>query len=91
MTEIDKLAEIVGGKAEIARLCGVSRSIITRYSNKDGRLPVRFRKPILDGLRDTVSKRYRADEVDDMMTQAMECLPSAVCPCCGQSTEGMVV
>lgn len=91
MTEIEKLAGIVGGKAEIARLCGVSRSIITRYDNKDGRLPVRFRKPILDGLRDAVEKRYPPNVVDDMMAQAMECLPSAVCPCCGQSIEGMVV
>lgn len=91
MTKIEKLAEIVGGKAEIARMCGVSRSIITRYDNLDGELPVRFRAPILDNLRDVISKKYGAEKIDEMLTEAMDCLPSAVCPCCGQSIEGLVV
>lgn len=91
MSNIERLAEIVGGKAEIARMCGVSRSIITRHNKAGGVLPQRFRAPIVSSLRAVVEKKYHADDVDEILERAMEYLPAAVCPCCGQSIEGKVI
>jgi len=89
--KVERLAAIVGGNAVIAHMCGISRSLITRYA-KEGEIPQRYRRPIEVRMRDVIEKRYPfGGDRDAALTAALDCLPPAVCPHCGASTEGKVL
>jgi hypothetical protein len=79
MNKVEALAEIVGGKAELARICEITPAIISR-SVKRGRLsPIHNRR-----LMTWASEHGRGDEI-------MPLLEPDVCPTCGQPLRGLVI
>lgn len=96
MTKTDRLAEIVGGKAILARMCGVSNSRVSKF-NRDcgGELPVKHRAKVLAGLREAVEARDSRNVpnaiVDKLLAEALTLLPEPICPTCGSPLEGRVV
>ena len=85
---VERLAEISGGKTELAKLAGVSNSLITRYA-KRGKLPGRHRNATLLALRAKLDGHERGDE---LLREAERLIPvEDRCPCCGADLTGRVV
>lgn len=91
MNKVERLAEILGGKQELAALCGVDKSMVTRFAKK-GEIPPSYRGRIVAGLRGAIERRTSNPEARDAwLTEAVELLPPDVCACCGQPLGGRVV
>jgi hypothetical protein len=91
MNKVERLAEILGGKQELAALCGVDKSMVTRFAKK-GEIPVRYRACIIGGLRAVIERRASSQTVRDAWLEEVSgLLPPDVCACCGQPLGGRVV
>lgn len=88
MNDVERLAEIAGGKKELAALAGVSTSLISRFV-KRGAFPGRYRNATLLALREKLKGKPRAEEI---LIEAERLIPvEDRCPCCGADLTGRVV
>jgi len=79
MNKVESLAAIVGGKAELARICEVTPPVITR-AVKRGRLAAIHNMRLMTWA----SEHGRGDEI-------LPLLEPDVCPTCGQPLRGRVI
>ncbi len=83
----EKLAELLGGKSELARVAEVSPSLVSRWC-KRGAINPAYNTRIKRFLFDK-SQGMAALEASEFMRQALACLEAQdVCKCCGQPIDG---
>ena len=94
MTNLDRLAAILGSRGAVARAAGVDPSLVTRWAKPDtwksgrnrgnnGRIPAQHNRAIMI----SVAKMMRSMPLDAAIAfqaSVLECLDPAVCPTCGQ-------
>ena len=92
MNNVERLAEMVGGKGELASVAGVSKSLISRFAAR-GEMPARYRVQVLAGIRSAMEKKgYPQERIDATLREAESLIPVlTVCPHCGSSLAGRVV
>lgn len=82
MNNLERVAEIFGGKAALSRACGVSKALVTRWSRK-GEVPSDYHTRVKREAWFILANEtpHKAAQMEKTL---YECLQIHKCPTCGR-------
>lgn len=93
MTNVEKLAALFGGKAELADVCGRTAAVVTRWNMprqagragrvfNGGRIPPAFNGAIRAAAAKLAQGKTESEQ-QEIAATVDACLDPAICPTCG--------
>lgn len=87
MNKVDRLYDLFGSGTKISMICGVSRSLVSRWKRR-GAIPPMYNLRLKTAARDEAYLNFDNDHDREVFISSVsDCLELAECPTCGQKID----